>query len=182
MFAFDADCADCRSLDPNNEYQGRFYCEKKKQYVSARARICSMAAEVMGRPNCDKNAFRKISKDHGYYVITAISEILELPENNEYMCAFEYLRDTILPSKEEYKGFIDDYEVDGPTLANLLENDEDAQNYAEYLRAAYLNGLVSLFCEDRISDAMTLYTSMLDVMKERYGYQRSDTEKKEKIM
>ena len=91
----------------------------------------------------------------------------------QYMCAFMYLRDTILPAREEYKDFIDDYEVDGPALARLLEDDENAQDYAEYLRVSYLNGLVSLFCQDRVSDAMALYTSMLDAIKERYGYQRS---------
>ena len=174
MFPFDADCAYCRYLRPDDERNGKFYCEKKKEYVAANARICSMAAEVMGRSQTEKNRLSRISKDHGYYVVTAITKILGLPENNEYMCAFMYLRDTILPSKEEYQEFLDDYEVDGPALATLLESDENAQEYAEYLRLSYLNGLVSLFCQDRVSDAIDLYTSMLDAIKERYGYQRQD--------
>ncbi|MDE6142357.1 MAG: hypothetical protein K2G03_07105 [Bacilli bacterium] len=182
MFAFDADCADCRSLHLDDEYRGKFYCEKKKDYVSARANICRMAAETMGRATSDKNKARRTSKDHGYYVVTAISEILGLPEDNEYMCAFTYLRDVILPSDEEYKGFIDDYEVDGPALATLLKDDENAQDYAEYLRGTYLNGVVRLFCQNQIDDAIALYTSMLDAMKERYGYQRQDVKGEKAVM
>lgn len=182
MFAFDADCSDCRYIHLDDEYKGMFYCEKKKDYVSARARICSMAAEKMGRSTSEKNAARRISKDHGYYVITAISEILGLPEDNEYMCAFKYLRDVILPSDEEYEEFIDDYEEDGPALATLLKDDENAQEYAEYLRSTYLNGVVSLFCQNQIYDAMALYTSMLDAMKERYGYQRQDVKDEKAVV
>ena len=175
MFPFDADCAYCRELNPNKERNGKFYCEKTKTYVPANTSVfsCNYRAEAMGRSQTEKNRLSRISKDHGYYVVTAISQILGLPEDNEYMCAFMYLRDTILPAREEYKDFIDDYGVDGPALARLLEDDENAQDYAEYLRVSYLNGLVSLFCQDRVSDAMALYTSMLDAIKERYGYQRS---------
>ena len=133
MFPFDADCSYCRNLQPYDEKNGKFYCEKKHEYVSARARICSMAAEVMGRPNCDKEALRRISKEHGYYVVTAITEILGLSEDNEYMETFKYLRDVILPRREEYQSFIDDYEIDAPCLAELLRCDDERNNYAEYL-------------------------------------------------
>lgn len=173
MFAFDADCSDCRNLNPNDEYQGKFYCKKKRQYVSARGSRCSMAAEVMGRPNCEKAKLRKISKEHGYYVVTAITEILKLKEDNEFMESFRYLRDVILPTNEEYKKFIDEYELDGPALADLIRNDEEAQDYAEYLRVTYLNAVVSLFCQDEIYEAISLYTQMLDAIKERYNYRRS---------
>ena len=174
MFPFDADCSYCRYLRPSDEKKGKFYCEKKREYVSARASICSMAAEVMGRPNCDKEALRRISKSHGYYVVTAITEILGLSEDNEYMETFKYLRDVILPTREEYQSFIDDYETDGPCLAELLRCDDDGNNYAEYLRVAYLNGLVSLFCQDKIDAAMMLCNSMLNAIKKRYGYKREE--------
>lgn len=180
MFAFDADCSDCRSIHLDDEYKGKFYCEKKKEYVSARARICSMAAEKMGRSTSEKNAARRISKDHGYYVVTAISEILGLSEDNEYMCAFRYLRDVILPSNEEYKDFIEDYEIDGPALADLLKEDSEKEDYAEYLRIAFLEGMVSLFCQDDIAAAVEIYSRMLDAMKERYSYQRQNAPMKEK--
>ena len=181
MFPFDADCSYCRYLDPNNEYNGKFYCEKKKIYVSARANLCSYAAEVMGRPNCDKEKLRQISKSHGYYVVTAITEILGLSEDNGYMETFKYLRDVVLPANEEYQGFIDDYEEDGPALAELIKKDDNSQEYAEYLRVNYLNRLISLFCQDRIDDAIALYTSMLDVIKEKYGYRREDVKMREVI-
>lgn len=172
MFPFDADCSYCRELNSNDEYKGKFYCSKKKQYVSARGSRCSMASEVMGRSDSEKKRLRDISKAHGYYVITAISNILGLDNDNEYMSAFVYLRDVIMPASDEYKSFIDDYETDGPALASLLSNDEGALDYAEYLRVTYLNGVVSLFCQDRVFDAVSLYTSMLDAMKARYGYVR----------
>ena len=134
-----------------------------------------MAAEVMGRPDSEKKRLRDISKSHGYYVVTAITKILDLESDNEYMGAFKYLRDVILPTRKEYQSFIEEYELDGPALANLMQEDGDAQDFAEYLRCTYLNGVVSLFCQERIDDAMALYASMLDAMKERYHYQRCDT-------
>lgn len=174
MFPFDADCSYCRELNPNSEDKGKFYCEKRREYVPATRSVftCNYRAEAMGRSQTEKNRLRKISKAHGYYVVTAISNILGLDNDNEYISAFVYLRDVIMPASDEYKSFIDDYETDGPALASLLSNDEGALDYAEYLRANYLNGVVSLFCQDRIFDAVSLYTSMLDLMKARYGYVR----------
>lgn len=179
MFPFDADCSYCRSLRPDDEKNGKFYCEKKREYVSARARLCSMAAEVMGRPNCDKERLRKISKEHGYYVVTAITEILELPEDNEYMETFIYLRDTVMPRMKEYQGFIDDYETDAPHLADLLRYDEDREGYAEYLMEVYLSEFVRLISESSIDEAIATYSSMLDAIKERYGYRREDVNYRE---
>lgn len=181
MFPFDADCSYCRYLRPSDEKKGKFYCEKKRDYVSARASICSMAAEVMGRPNCDKEALRRISRSHGYYVVTAITEILDLDSDNIYINSFRYLRDVILPTRDEYQGFIDDYEKDGPCLAELLRCDDEGNNYAEYLRVTYLNGLVSLFCQDKIDAAMMLYNSMLNAIKKRYGYKREEVKTRELV-
>lgn len=180
MFPFDADCSDCRYMNPDDQKDGKFYCKKKNEYVSANARRCAMAAEVMGRPNCDKKIWRDISKAHGYYVVTAITEILNLPIDNEYMESFIYLRDVICSSSDEYASFIDDYETCGKELADLLRGDEDAHNYAEYLRSTYLNGVVSFFCQDAIQESIALYSRMLDTMKERYSYRREDIKIKEK--
>ena len=179
MFPFDADCSYCRYLIPNDELNGKFYCEKKKQYISANGKLCSYAGEVMGRDNWYKAELRKISKAHGYYIITAITEILNLPEDNEYMETFKYLRDVIFSTNEEYQGFIADYEVEGPILADLIKKDANAQDYAAYLRTFYLNGMVSLFCQDRIDEALTLYKNMLDCIKEKYGYKKTSPKIKE---
>lgn len=181
MFPFDADCACCRYLIDNDMKDGKFYCEKKREYVSARARICGMAAEKMGRPDCDKNTLRAYSKSHGYYVVTAITEILGLPEDNEYMETFVYLRDTVLPCMEDYQGFIDDYETDGPVLADLLRYDEDGEGYAEYLVDVYLAEFVRLISGNSIDEAVATYSSMLDAIKERYGYRREDVKYRELV-
>lgn len=179
MFPFDADHTDCRYLDPTKKCNGKVWCSKHKEYVAANGKIrdksadyCNDAAEVMGRSTSEKQALARYSKSHGYYVVTAITEVLGLPEDNKYMESFIYLRDVILPANEEYHGFIDDYEIDGPELADLIRKDEKAEEYAEYLRVAYLNRLISLLSQGRIDEAITLYTSMLDAIKEKYGYSR----------
>lgn len=188
MFPFDADHTDCRYLDPTKKFNGKVWCSKHKEYVAANGKIrdksadyCNDAAEVMGRSTSEKQALARYSKSHGYYVVTAITDILGLSEDNGYMETFKYLRDVVLPANEEYQGFIDDYEEDGPALAELLRKDDNSHEYAEYLRVTYLNRLISLFCQDKIDDAITLYTSMLDVIKERYGYRREDVKMREII-
>lgn len=175
MFPFDAVCSYCRELCPNIEKNGKFYCSKTKTYVSANQSVfaCNYRAESMGRSQTEKNNLARISKSHGYYVITAISEILGLDPENEYMCAFKYLRDVVMPASDEYTDFIADYDIDGPVLADSLRNDEEAADYAEYLRSQYLNGFVSLFCENQIAEAVSLYSIMLSEMKGRYDYRRT---------
>lgn len=178
MFPFDAVCSYCRELCPDAEKDGKFYCSKTKSYVSANRSVftCGNRAEAMGRSQTEKNRLARISKSHGYYIITAITEILGLDPENEYMCAFKYLRDVILPSDESYKDFIADYEIDGPILASSLRSDEESFEYADYLRTQYLNGLVSLFCQDNIKGAINLYQVMLEDMKGRYSYTRTESE------
>ena len=174
MFPFDADCSYCRYLCPNDEKKGKFYCEKKREYVSARARLCSMAAEVMGRPNCDKERLRKISKEHGYYVVTAITEILELDSNNQYMESFKYLRDVVLPEMPYYHQFIEEYETIGPELADRLREDTDGRDFAEYLRVYFLERFVSQFLSNNVDNAVATYSLMLGIIKERYGLSQED--------
>lgn len=181
MFAFDADHTDCRYLDPTKKCNGKVWCSKHREYVAANRKIrdrsadyCNDAAEVMGRLTSEKQALARYSKSHGYYIVTAITELLGLPEDNEYLDSFRYMRDFILPFMEGYQDFIDDYDIDGPVLARLIRKDEEGKDYAEYLRCAFLEGLVDLINQGLVGDAMTLFTSMLDVIKERYGYKRED--------
>lgn len=179
MFPFDADCTSCRYLIDTDYKDGKYYCEKKHEYVSANDRICGMAAEKMGRCESDKKRLRNYSKDHGYYVVTAITEILGLPEDNDYMETFVYLRDVVMTRMEEYQGFIEDYENDGPHLADLLRYDEDREGYAEYLIEVYLSEFVRLISGNSVDEAVATYSSMLDAIKERYGYRREDVKHRE---
>ncbi len=178
MFPFDADCADCRQVDPNSGVKGKYYCEKHKDYVSANKRICKDAAEVMGRPTCDKNAMRRYSKEHGYYVVTAITEILELDSDNQYMESFKYLRDIVLPEMPYYQDFIEEYENIGPDLADRLRKDANGRDFAEYLRAYFLDRFVSQFVANNVDNAVATYSLMLGQIKERYGLSQEEEEQK----
>ena len=181
MFPFDADCSYCRYLRPSDEKKGKFYCEKKREYVSARASICSMAAEVMGRPNCDKEALRRISRSHGYYVVTAITEILDLDSDNIYMSSFRYLRDVILPNMIDYQDFIAEYDSIGPAIAERLKSDPESQTYAEYLRVCFLDQFVAQFESNSIDTSIATYSQMFEQLKDRYGISKENIEQKKLV-
>ena len=181
MFPFDADCSYCRYLCPNDEKKGKFYCEKKREYVSARARLCSMAAEVMGRPNCEKESLRRISREHGYYIVTAVTEILDLDSDNEYMNRFRHFRDVVLSNNKCYQDFIDEYDSIGPEIAERIKSDPESQVYAEYLRVCFLDQFVNQLVLNNIDGAFATYSQMFEQLKDRYGVSRENIEQKSLI-
>jgi hypothetical protein len=170
MFPFDADCSYCSNLNPNDERKGKFWCEAKKEYVSARGSLCRDKHEVMGRSSTMKKNLRDVSKAHGYYIVTVITKLLELGNDNDYLATFQYVRDVMLPRMPFYDDFVEDYDKFGPLLADEILADENNYEYATKLVRSYLNNFVYLINHNRVDEALDIYISMFEEIKERYGY------------
>lgn len=169
----DTDCTSCRSLDPNNCKGGKYLCTSHREFISARtlAVHCPDFKEVMGRCACDKEAMRKNSKNHGYYVMTAISSVLGLPEDNQYMILFKKLRDeimsssldTTIPDVEEedkeasYAILINRYEEAGPTIAEAIQNNPNAYEICKYYEQVFLKDFVKFMLQEKYTEAAILY-------------------------
>lgn len=176
--AWDSTCADCRWIDIVGEKDGKYPClNPKSEYkmVSARMRKCSCYGETFysSRSQTERDSLERNSKSHGYFIITAFSKILGLEENNKFISAFAYIKDEVMPNVEEYQGFLEEYEATGPTLSEKLLAEEDAFDYAEMLRIAYLEEFVELVCMERADDAISLYKDMYDMLLQDFGVKRA---------
>lgn len=169
-------CADCAYMDTCERKDGRFACNNSRksgyQVVSARklAGNCNGFTEAWQsrRGERERERYMKISREHGYYIATAITSVLGLPEDNEYVSSFAYLRDVYMPDIEEYQDFIVEYESVGPRIAASIMNDENNKEYAEYLLLCYLEPFSVLVSEDLVDEAIELYKAMFEEVKNKY--------------
>lgn len=175
MFASDATCCDCCYMDINPKTNGKFKCTNSRRSgyseVSANMRVCSAASEAWTsrRSSAERRELSNISRKHGYYVLSAISKILSLEENNKYMDYFVYVRDYIMPYNPDYSILIKEYETVGPVIAEALENDPNRFEFCEYLRDNYLEDFYKLGKERYDMEAILKYFEMIAIMKVHYG-------------
>ena len=152
---FDQDCSTCAYLDSNKEVKpGKYYCERNKYAVPASSSKCNKYCSIMSykRSTSEANELYRNSKNHGYYILTAITLLLNLDDNNEYLESFKYLRDYIMPTFDAGIEFTDQYDEFGPRIAEELMNDDNRIEYASYLLENYIkpmkqdldNGLYNL--------------------------------------
>lgn len=172
--AFDDTCSQCTYLDPSCMKKGLFRCTNRKSdydYVSARMRksVCDYycAIGVGKRTTRECHALEEISKKYGYYIVTAIYNMLGL-EDSRYMEAFMYIKDVFMPKMDEYESFLNDYEVNGPRIAELLEQEEDKIGEARYLMDKYLREFTDLVELERPDEAAALYIRMYEELLGRY--------------
>ena len=175
MFACDSTCCDCCYMDENPKSNGKFKCtnSRKSGYdeVSANMRVCPAASEAWTsrRSSAERRELSNISRKHGYYVLTAISKILGLAEDNIYMDYFMYARDYIMPNNSDYSVLLEEYENVGPEIASALENDPKNEEYCEYLRETYLERFYELGKARYDMEAILKYFEMIAIMKKHYG-------------
>lgn len=166
-------CADCYHMDECPNREGLFKCLNSRKslynYVSARRLAVGCAgfgeAWQSRRGERAREEYMAISRKHGYYLVTAISEILNVPEPNEYLSCFQYIRDVYMPEKPLYQGFIDEYEYLAPNLSSKLMSDANVDYYAAYLLAFYLEPFVSLVHEGQYEEASKQYIEMFEAVK-----------------
>ena len=178
------DCADCAYMDPKNEglgkEEGKFLCENKRLhgsyvYVSARRDACACPGFLeasWSRGSMDKDRWRKKSKEHGYYVVTAICEILGFEESSEVSVCFEFLRDCYMVCNPQYQPFIDEYEEIGPAIAESLKQDENAKAIAADLFRRNLFQMVRFAAGEEYDRACQEYLDMFAELKEMYPIQK----------
>lgn len=178
--AWDTKCADCICLNVESEKNGKYLCTNPKskffgQMVEGTKSVHDCGEyhlSVSRRSGLEARQIIANSRKYGYYVVTAITKILGLEENNKYIAAFSYVKDVVMPSVEEYHSFIEEYDTTGPKVAEKLIEDEDAYDYAELLRVAYLEEFYELVNLERVDEAISVYKDMYFMLMQEFGISR----------
>lgn len=158
---FDKDCAMCCYMGTCENNDGKFPCTSPKvsaKYVSANqnASDCNSYTPSFSsrRGESEMERLRKISRNKGYYIMTAIMDILNIPEKDIYIAEFAYIKDVVMPN---------------------LEGGEDINRVeiAKGLFEKYIKGFHELFQEGKIDEAITAYDQMYCELKRKYGFEES---------
>lgn len=114
---------------------------------------------------------------HGWFIVTAITDILGLGLDNEYMNTFGYIREVFIPEFGYRADFIEDYEITGKEVAEALYIDKNRKDYSEYIVEKYLNEFVSLVKSNENERALDLYIDMYIEVKKHYGFEIENSKK-----
>lgn len=176
--AWDSTCSECTYIGVLGENKGKYPCYNPKsgqKVVSARRPKCDCFCPigVSKRTTREARELEANSRKYGYFVVTAISQILSLDEDNMHIKAFAYLKDEVMPNVPEYQSFLEEYEINGPKVSEALLNAEDAYDYAEMLRVAYLEDVTELVMLEKPDEAITVFKGMYDILLDEFGIRRA---------
>lgn len=173
-------CADCAYRAPGIKKNGKFPCTNSRSGYSEvpatqPASYCSVFCDAMGSTYStrEKEEAYRASKKHGWFITTAISDILGLGMDNEYMDAFGYIREVYVPEVGYQRDFFETYDIEGASFADEMYADENREMYAEYLKETYLDSFVSLVKENKNDEAIDLYIAMYNGIKTKYTFENS---------
>lgn len=168
-------CVDCAWMGECENKNGKFPCTNPRsnyEYVSARMGKCNAFTDILNskRGEGRKEDLMRISKSHGYYIVTAVCDILGIGTNNVYMEYFMYVRDVVMPNLAYGEEWIKDYEEFGPKIAGAILNSENREELAGKILLECLEPFVELMAESRVDEAITVYQNMVEQEKIRYGF------------
>ena len=170
------DCSDCTYMGIYEDKDGKFECTNSKsryKVVSARMPQCPCFLEAFQsrRGEGERKRYRDISRSHGYHIMSAVTEILQLPENNVYLYGFMELRDCEMSNNlNKYGDFLDYYDNYGPAIADLIRNDDERYHICgEVLNA--LTNFPNSVAKSEYDVAFSLYFNMFNMLIKHYGLQ-----------
>lgn len=168
-------CSDCAYMDTNVKSNGKYRCEnsRKSGYdeVSATMIACNSFCDCLysRRSSSDRAKLYQASKDKGWWIMSAIMEILDLEDKEVYLSEFAYLKKHMLPLLHGGNEWIKDYDRFGPIIAKRMHEEKSKVEFAAELFANYIFPFHQLFNEGDIDAAFDIYQKMFRALKLRYG-------------
>ena len=166
-------CGECTYLDlSNGDIYGKFYCEKKwERHLSTDIECGSFCRAYSRDYNTIRNA-NEYSINHSKsrcYLTTMLCNILKLPDNNIYLETMRNFRKNILQKDEKYKSLLVEYDIIGPKIAECLNNDPTKNSIAKQYFNNYIIPITNLINEKKYDLAVSIYTTMTNVLKVIYN-------------
>jgi len=167
-------CAECTYLDlsDGNSY-GAFWCNNKCERHLATDPECGRFCRAYSRSDSTiKNAI-DCSNSHnnsgGCYLTTMLCTILKMNDNNEYLETIRAFRNNILQKNDKYKQILVEYDIIGPEIAKILNNDPLKEKIAEVYFYKYIKPIKFLIENNKYDEAVNLYVIMTNSLKNLYG-------------
>lgn len=165
-------CADCRNMGTADD-RGKFPCTERKsgyKVVSARMPACACFGDIFNskRSETDRERYMRTSREYGYFIMTAIMNILKLPDKDRYIHEFAFLKDEVLPKLVGGEEWVDDYNVFGPMIVSFILGD-DKERIANSLYRRYIRDFDALMGKNEFDAAIEVYNNMYEELKIKYG-------------
>lgn len=168
----DYKCSECTYLDLSKREYGKYYCEKEYEYVRANELSCSKFCKAYSRDSSEIRRAEEFSHDYesgsGCYITTMLCHILQKEDNNVYLNTLRKFRDEILQKSINGSKILVEYDIVGPKIAALLEQDHARVSIAITLFNNFI--IPTTLCIDNnwYDDAVTLYKGMTQKLMEFY--------------
>lgn len=159
-------CGKCCHLEWNNKerYSSRdkYWCKEKRRYVEPTESSCYYYLEDKSKNN-----------DGGYtpsgcYITTIVVEILGYDDNCELLYILRNFRDNMLKTNINYLPILFHYDVIGPIICEYIKLEKNKYRLCLGLLEHFLIPCVELIKENKIEEAISVYTNMVNHLKDNY--------------
>lgn len=145
------------------------YCNKYRQTYKLSEPKCSSYVKDRSR---DYNFWKEI---YTYHISTLICYVLHLENESVAFSSVKALRE-IMESDGKYKQQLALYDLYGPEIAACILNDPNRVLICKELLVNYIVKVAILVKEEKIEEAVLLYTEMLTKLYHKYANQEDYSE------
>ncbi len=168
--ALESYCASCTYLGERANYDGKYYCSRRGDVYASDPK-CYSYCEAYSRGTSARENMYNNSRGHqggGCYLTTAMCNILNYPDDNYYLQTLRMFRDNTLKKNVNYIPLLLVYDMVGPTIAYNLQNDDKKEEIANSLFKEYIQQAVISIENNKVQDAINIYTAMTCSLAKRY--------------
>lgn len=158
-------CSTCTYLKVDGDTKnGAFWCESKKDWIYANEVECYYYCTAYSRPSRVADKAKQYSidsqKSGGCYITTMLCKILSMNDNNFYLNMLRNFRNTHLQNNREGLKILIEYDLIGPKISQMLEQDPDQFHIAYTLFNNYIIPTCQYINEKKYNEAISKYIEM----------------------
>lgn len=168
-------CGSCSYLkldrvDTDSNY--RYWCDWKDRFYPLDDSTCSRYSFETNRDYEEVEHMERYGGSYSpssssCYITTIVTKLLGLGDNNELLNTLRLFRKNVLNTDIKYKTLLMEYDVVGPVIADYIENDREL--YDINVLEKYIKYCVSLVKQGKEAEAVTIYTNMVNMLKEIFN-------------
>lgn len=163
--AYESYCASCTWMNENQNSR-RYWCNRQNSWRYANDPKCGSYCEAYSRSDSARENMYRYSS--GYYVTTAILNILRALDNNHQIEILGNFIENNLRKDMQYFPLLVAYEIIGPQIATKLQEDPDKINIATTMFYQYVKPTIKAIEENQTHLAVHIYKSMTLELANRY--------------
>lgn len=175
-------CGYCTYLDISVIKEGKYYCEKTKEWKFATSsdaencyRFCERFRSNFGKAEDAIKASAAWQKNNepytsiGCFITTAVVDILGIKDNCEDLMTLRKFRKEYLQSNPECRELLMKYDAVGPIIARAIKSDPNNEAIALDMMDIFIGGCVDYVTNGKYAEAIVLYTEMVETLMSHYG-------------